>query len=375
MTEDLFDYLDNQVAATYHQDNYKDHQIGHHIQTLWHKGEDWDEAEVVLLGCDTPETSAENWGLAANRVRQELYRLYDWHDQFKVADLGNIKKGANHQDTMAALQMVLTEAEAEHKIVILLGGGHHLMLAQYQAFKVAKRLIEAVVVDRFVDISDETGNQSANFLMPLLTEQPNFVKHFTLLGFQSYNTDFKILETLNDLGFDCVRLGRVRQDLKANEPLIRSCHLFGIDLQALRYNEALFLEDASPNGFYGDELCQLTRYAGMGQSLSSFGIYGYRPLQDVNGQGAKLVAQLLWYFIDGYRIRKLEADLKEEEHFVNYFMEIAGTQTTFIKSKRTNRWWFKVGHQEFMPCSHQDYLEAAAGDIPERWLRSHERMV
>ncbi len=36
------------------------------------------------------------------------------------------------------------------------------------------------------------------------------------------------------------------------------------------------INSPSPNGFYGEEICQMARYAGMSTKLTSFGIYDYK---------------------------------------------------------------------------------------------------
>lgn len=196
------------------------------------------------------------------------------------------------------------------------------------------------------------------------------------MGFQSYYVNPRMLETMDKLRFDCFRLGRIREDLEEMEPVLRSCDLISIDLNVLRYSEAPFLTGASPNGLFGDELCQLTRYAGMSSRLSSLGIYGYHPEKDAQRQGAKLIAQMLWYFVDGYLIRKNELSLKQRDHFLEYHLTLSGTgdNMLFLKSKKTNRWWVQLPDDSFTPCSYKDYLSAGNNEIPEKWLRAQERI-
>jgi hypothetical protein len=212
--------------------------------------------------------------------------------------------------------------------------------------------------------------------MDMLTRQPNFVRHFSQIGFQSYYVNPKVLETMDKLRFDCFRLGRIREDLEEMEPVLRNCNMLSIDLNVLRHSEAPFLPDASPNGLFGDEICQLTRYAGMSSCLSSLGIYGYHPEKDVNRQGAKLIAQMLWYFVDGYLVRKSEPGLKHKDHFLEYHLNLSGTgdNMLFLKSKKTNRWWMQLPDGSFSPCSYKDYLSAGNNEIPEKWLRVQERI-
>ncbi|MGN6566780.1 MAG: arginase, partial [Flavipsychrobacter sp.] len=131
----------------------------------------------------------------------------------------------------------------------------------------------------------------------------------------------------------------------------------------------------SPNGFTGDEACLLTRYAGMSNNLTSFGIYGYDTRNDIHRMTARLISQMIWYFIDGYQVRRSEARLTERDEFISFHVSFTDNDTVFLKSKRTNRWWMKLPNQLYVPCSYNDYLIASKDEIPERWLREQERLL
>ncbi|HET8572570.1 MAG TPA: arginase [Edaphocola sp.] len=373
----LFDFLDEirQEEINGLPGGYDDLQIGKRIHLLHADDGDWENAGMILLGCGRFDDPDEEWQSSANAVRRALYKMYDWHPSVKVADLGNIRRGAHPSDTRAALRAVLKETAAAGKVVVLLGGTHDQMMQQYEVFEQSGKVIEAAVLDRLINLEDSEGIHEGNFLMPMLTRQPNFLRHFSVLGFQSYDVHPNVLETLDKLRFDCVRLGVLRENLDEWEPTLRHCELLAVDMQVLRYAEAQFLHHASPNGLLGDELCQLLRYAGMSSRLSSLGIYGYQTRTDQYGQGAQLMAQMLWYFVDGLRLRDQEADLRDTDNFFSYHVAISGVETLFIKSKRTGRWWMQMPDLSFVPCSYRDYLAAGNNDIPERWLRAQERIA
>jgi hypothetical protein len=113
----------------------------------------------------------------------------------------------------------------------------------------------------------------------------------------------------------------------------------------------------------------------MGTNLTSFGIYGYDAKDDDHGMTAKLISQMIWYFADGYHIRKTEAQLTDHDEFISFHVTFTENDTIFLKSKRTNRWWMRLPDSSYVPCSYNDYVLASNGDIPERWLREQERLV
>lgn len=352
-------------------------QIGKRILPITEYRSDWSDADIVIVGCGEQRGSdiQAPWSHSPDAVRAELYRMYDWHPSIKVADMGNILEGATPGDTRAALRTVLQEIQEAGKIAVVIGGSHDLTLQQYDVFKRADRTINAAVIDMLIDLEDTEGISDRGFLMDMLTEQPNFIRHFSHLGFQSYYVNPNMLETLDKLRFDCFRLGRIREQMEEMEPVLRHCDMLSIDMNAVRLCDAPFLQNGSPNGFFGDEICQLTRYAGMSSQLSSFGIYGYHAETDPNRQGAKLLAQMLWYFVDGYLVRKNEAALDKRDEFIEYNISLTGSNTLFLKSKKTNRWWMQLPEGSFTPCSYNDYLTAANNEIPERWFREQERIV
>jgi formiminoglutamase len=156
---------------------------------------------------------------------------------------------------------------------------------------------------------------------------------------------------------------------------LRNSNLFSFDMNCIRYSDAPVNINGSPNGFTGEEACVLTRYAGMGTKLSSFGLYGYNPTFDKHGMTAKLISQMIWYFIDGYFVRRSEANLTDHDEFVSFHVAFTENETVFLKSKRTNRWWMKLPNGAYTPCSYTDYLAACNDEIPERWLREQERLI
>lgn len=377
--QDFSDFL----SAKHYKDltdpsEFQSLQFARSIAAARHGYLDISEADIVLIGCGeqrgTDHTAA--YSDAPNAIRKAFYEMYDWFPNIAVADLGDLVQGATLSDTRAALKVMLQAIHQQGKVAILLGGSQDLTLQQYEVFRAAEQAIDAAVVDSHIDLEEGEGVDPAKgFLMDMLTVEPNFVRNYSHIGFQSYYVNPKMLETLDKLRFDFYRLGTVRDKMEEMEPVLRKCNLLSIDLSALRACDAPFNAAASPNGFFGDEMCMLTRYAGMSQNLSSLGIYGYRPEADNNGQGAKLVAQMLWYFLDGYRIRLSEAGMAQKEQFFIYDVPFADNEARFIKSKITDRWWMQLPDRSYIPCSEQDYRSAIQNEIPERWMREQERLV
>lgn len=261
----------------------------------------------------------------------------------------------------------------QNKRVVILGGSHDITLAQYNAYVSQEKIIEAVCVDAAMDLNMDSVLPSNNFLMDILTGEPNYVKHYTHIGFQSYLVHPHMLETIDRLRFDCYRVGKVRDNVEEMEPAIRNAHLFSFDISAIKNADAP-ANHLTPNGFTGEDACKLMQYAGLSKTVSSVGLYGFYPEYDQHHLTAKQLSQMLWYYMDGIYKSKFEADLTEADYFNEFSLALPEMETVFLQSKRTGRWWMKAHDGKFIPCSKSDYITAANNDIPERWMRYAERM-
>lgn len=372
---DLHDFLSPVAVHELNEDNgYNDGQLAKHIAVYETELPDISEADIVLVGVtETRGNGISDEGpAAADCIRRQLYQLYYWHKDIRIADIGNIKTGAGLADSYAAVKTVLAELLRMKKTVVLIGGSHDITLPQYFAYKELEQVVEATCIDASIDLRGESHLRSENFLMEMLTGEPNLVKHYNHIGFQSYYVHPRMLETMDKLRFDCFRVGAVKENVEEMEPVLRNSHLVSFDIHALKYSDAP-AGQLSPNGFTGEEACMLTRFAGLSNTLSSFGIYGYRPQLDVNDLTARQIAQMLWYFIDGRNRARQEAALEERHHFNEFHCTFTEVDTVFLQSKKTGRWWMQLPNKKFIACSYADYRQASHNDIPERWLRAQER--
>lgn len=372
---DLIDFLEPIDLHDVNDDHaFTDGQLAKHIRVYSGEIPETETADIVLVGIQESRGSQDPASCegAADLIRKQLYRLHYWHEEVKIADIGNVKSGATLKDSYAAIKTVVLELLKLNKTVILLGGSHDVTLAQYGAYKELEKIVEATCIDAMIDLRGESSLRSENFLLEMLTEEPNLVRHYNHIGFQSYYVHPRMLETMDRLRFDCFRLGKVREDIEQMEPALRSTNLLSFDINAIRNSDAPASIE-SPNGLSGEEACTLSRFAGMSDKLSSFGIYGYDPRLDKEELTAKQIAQMLWYFIDGRQKLKNESSIENRDNFNEFHTVFGEIDALFLQNKRTNRWWMQLPDKKFIACSYSDYLEASHNQIPERWLRAQER--
>lgn len=363
------------IAQLCGDENYKNGQLGKAIDI--YDGDnfpDVEAADIIFIGCGE-QRGAGVLGpanAAPDVVRNHFYQLYYWHENIKMADIGNVIPGDTYNDTIAALKTVMAEINALGKTAVVLGGSHDLTLAQYEVYKSAKQIIEASIVDAVIDLDMESPFKNDHFLMEMITGEPNYLKHYNHIAFQSYLVHPGMLQTLDKLKFDFYRVGHVKENIEEIEPGIRSSHLFSFDVNALAnaYAPSNLL---TPNGLNGEEACILMQYAGLSAHANTIGIYGYDAAKDKNELTAKQISHMLWYFIDGRYKRKKEAALEDREFFDEYQMAFSEIETAFLRSKKTGRWWMQLPDKKYIACSYKDYLLASSDEIPERWFRAQQR--
>ncbi|MDD2345299.1 MAG: formimidoylglutamase [Bacteroidales bacterium] len=347
-------------------------------------------ADIAIIGVNEDRNALENkgCGLAPDYIRHKLYSLFAVKENTKIVDLGNLKNGHKITDTYIALSQIMAHLLEFNIVPIIIGGSQDLTFSMYKTYEQVKRVVNIASIDSRFDIGSEDAPMNAQaYLSKIILEQPNFLFNYTNIGYQTYFVDQESIELMNNLYFDAYRLGNVRADMQELEPVMRNADLLTIDVGSIRQSDFPANFYASPNGFTGDEICKITRYAGISDKVSSIGFFEYNPMLDQNKQSAHLIAQMIWYFVEGFYNRKQDYPNLSKDHYIKYFVSIQEGlyDIKFYKSKKTNRWWMEVPYppdkksryerHNIVPCSYKDYETACSDDIPERWWQAMKKMV
>ncbi len=351
---------------------------------------DYGGSNIALIGVtdDRRAIGNEGCGLAPNAIRKYLYALNIGPYPIKMVDLGNVKNGFSVSDTYFALSSAIAEMIENNVLPVILGGSQDHTFANYQAYQSLGQIINIVAVDPMFDLGKSEEELNArSYLSSIILHQPNYLFNFANIGYQTYFIDQEALKLMRNLFFDTFRLGIVRDTLEDVEPIVRNADMLTFDVSAIRISDAPGNANATPNGFYGEEACQIARYAGLSDKLTSIGFYEVNPKFDKTGQTAHLVAQMIWYFIDGYYNRAHDFPFKNEDDYLKYRVSIRDhkEEIVFYKSKRTDRWWLEIPlpaeqrikyeRHYLVPCSYKDYQIACENDIPDRWWMVYQKLM
>jgi len=303
----------------------------------------------------------------------------------KLLHLGYVVPGENLSDTYLAVTQIVRECIGNKVLPIVIGGSQDLTYASYSAYEEEERVMNLVSVDYSFDLGDvDSPIGYESYLNKIILSHPNYLYNYSNLGYQSYFVRPDELELMNKLKFDFYRLGNVRSDLKEVEPIVRNADLLSFDLNAIKVADCPGSLKPTPNGFYGEEACAISRYAGLSDKLSSIGFYNLKP-SGAGDQSPHLLAQMLWYFIEGFYSRKNDSPVINRTDFLKYTVTSANDlgEIVFYKNLLSERWWMdvplpqsklsKYERHQLVPCSYSDYEQACNDEIPSKWLRNYEK--
>jgi formiminoglutamase len=377
------------------KNEYFNSQFGRIIQIYQDEFPNWEEEEdrpnLAIIGVEEDRASINNKGTAKapNAVRKHLYDLYQGDYKTKIIDFGNIKAGDSINDSYAALKVVVEELVKKDIVPIIIGGGQDLTYAQYRGYQDLEQRVEVAVIDAKFDLDQEHTEDmplnSKTYLNHLILHQPDYLFNLNNVAYQTYLVSKESINMYDKLFFNAQRVGMIAGKLDQAEPIIRAADMVSFDIGAIRASEAPGNANAVPNGLFGDEACQLARYAGMSDKCSSIGFYEFNPTFDPMEQTAMLVSQMVWCFIDGYYNRKNDAPLIPKSAYIIYRtpLENEDHELVFVKSKKSDRWWMQVPYfgtksvnERFylVPCRYEDYQLAVAGEMPDIWWKTHQKL-
>lgn len=322
-----------------------------------------------------------------DRFREAFYNYFPgtyW--KFPIYDLGNLLPGERVEDTYFALRQVVAEL-VKHKIIpVVVGGTQDLTYAMYQGYEELEQLINVMSLDRQLDLGDPDLPLTKDaFVSKLLMHRPCYLFNYSILGYQAPFVKQSELDLFDKLYFDSVRLGEFVADPRIAEPLLRNSDLLSIDLQALRSSDFTGDYYQNPNGFFNQDLCQLARYAGISDKLTSIGIFNLLP-GNISLSAHHQVAQLIWYFMDGVSQRVGDFPIGSKKDYTRFtvFMEEIKHNLIFFRSNKSDRWWMEVPYppregsryerHHLVPCNKRDYELALENDIPDLWWRTYQKL-
>lgn len=319
-----------------------------------------------------------------SKFRNDFYNHYfggEWN--FDLYDLGEILPGKEITDTYYAVANVVAELVKVSVIPIIIGGSQDLIFSVYKGYEKLEQLINICSIDYALDLGDPNSELKSNgYLSQILLNRPCYLFNHANIGLQIPYANPKQLELFDKLYFDICRLGEFNNSFTNAEPHLRNADIINLDFECIKASEVLSTS-AIPNGFHAQQICQIAKYAGISDKSSSFGIFNYERPNDISD---KLLAEIIWYFLDGVASRKGDFPVGSKMDYTKFlvYLEEFNRELIFYKSNKSERWWLEVPYppaqgKKFqrhyvIPCNKQDYENAMKNEIPDIWWKTYHKL-
>lgn len=315
-------------------------------------------------------------------VRKELYSMFPGNWDASIADLGDIIAGNTIEDTYFALRKVASTLIKNKVVPIVIGGSQDLTYALYRAYDELEQMVNLVSIDSQFDFGkDDESISASSYLTKIIVDEPNNLFNYCNIGYQTYYNSQEEIDLIEKLFFDGYRLGEMSNNIALAEPVFRDADIVSLDLNSVKSADSGNFISFVPNGFNGKEICSLSRYAGISDKVSMFGLFNHSN----SVQESVLIAQIVWYFIEGYHYRSNEYPFGSRENYIKFIVPIEEEVLIFYKSDKTDRWWIeipfvsnvnnKLKRNTLLPCSYEEYLGACNQELPERWWKAQRKNI
>ncbi|MFQ3578678.1 MAG: arginase family protein [Bacteroidales bacterium] len=314
----------------------------------------------------------------ADKIREALKQLYLKTEE-TVIDFGNIKVGTSLKDSYKAIEIISTFFFEKAILPIYIGGAADCLYPIISSFQ-EKEEITLSVVNSELLVGNKQEFSARNYLNFIKNKfQLNKISH---LASQKYLCPEEDFDFFYEHSFPINRLGNLRNNIFEVEPYIREANIVCLHGSAIRACDFPANAYAQPNGLTGEEACQVARYCGISQHVKSFIITDYNTLLDTNNRTSKLIAQIVWHFIEGIAYRENDYLTSENKNlFVKYVVESLQNESffNFYQHPKTKRWWLEIPCNNrdkvyYVACSQNDYLTACDKGIPDIWNLERERI-
>lgn len=361
--------------------NLSNQHLGNKI--VFHSDDEFpalDQIKLAIVGVLENRNGIGNPEVDLSHFRKAFYAMFpgNWHGS--IADLGDIEAGNSTDDTGFAVREVVAALLKKNIIPIVLGGSQAMTHSMYRAYDNLDQMVNLVAVDSRFDFGKEQDPITAgSYLTRIILDEPNNLFNYCNLGYQTYFNSQEEIDLIEKLFFDGYRLGEVSGNISLAEPVFRDADLVSIDLTSVKSSDSGNFSIFNPNGFDGREICALARYAGISDKVTAFGLFNHASTP----REAHLMAQVIWYFIEGWQFRSNEYPFGSREHYLKYIVPMEDEELVFYKSNKTDRWWIeipfisgsnnKLKKNTLLPCSYQEYLSACNQEMPERWWKAQRK--
>lgn len=327
-----------------------------------------EDSIVLLFLSDYRGANGDADSQEFTQIRREFYKLSQLDFDIPIVDLGDLVSGKTPQDSHYILQEVLSACHYKQAIPIIIGGSNDFALSLFSALSFHQKDINYTQISNVVSLKQDEEIHESNFLSKILGSKNFSIKNYHHLGYQKHLNESDSVKLIKEVQFDIIRLAEMMNSTEKTEPYFRKADLVTINCDAVESFNEPFSINPQVNGLNKREVCAYMKEIGLGEKLKSVGIFNYNIYSD-SQLNHQLLAQMLWYLIEGINIQRSHP---KEKSFETFFVLIKDEQYAFKRDVFSNLWYF--GEDEnidnCIPCSRSDFDDAKRGFLSPRFTRN-----
>jgi formiminoglutamase len=330
-------------TANYLPENYLYYQTGNQIKYVEPK--DWEKqthfAKIAVL----------NYG-QDDFFRAEWYELTANFPLGTVIDLGIIQGG------FESLQETILELKKNGIFAIIISP------LPLSTFDFIENNSDIALVDSHLQFKNP-------ILKQLLADKKTPKVWLSHQSYYTENDAVGLLEKTTNL----LRLGALKTDITELEPILRTTQTLIFNPRAVNAADLPLENQPNPNGLTAAECCKMIRYTAINEHLNQLIISPFEYKKNNEKQAAHLLAQAIWFAIEGFFLRKNDYPLQLTKlQCYSVSVQEWNEPIHFFKSQQSERWWFAVPTllDEKNPtsclraCAYKDYQKASEGELTAR---------
>jgi arginase family enzyme len=297
-------------------------------------------------------------------IRNEFYKLSQLDFEIPIVDLGDLVSGKSVQDSHYILQEVLSACHYKRAIPVIVGGSNDFAFSLFSALNFNTKSINYTQISNIISLKQGEMINEHTFLSKIFGAKTFSIKNYHHLGYQKHLNEADSVRLIKEVEFDIIRLAEMMNSTEKTEPFFRKADLVTVNCDAIESFGEPFSINPQVNGLNRREVCAYMKEIGLSENLKSVGIFNYNIYSE-NQLNHQLLAQMIWYLIEGINIQRSHP---KERHYEVFYVLVDDRQYAFKRDTFSNLWYFGEDEniENCVPCSRKDFDDAKKGLLNAR---------
>jgi len=297
-------------------------------------------------------------------IRKEFYKLSQLDFEIPIVDLGDLVSGKSVQDSHYILQEVLSACHQKRAIPVIIGGSNDFAFSLFSALNLYTKSINYTQISNIISLKQDEKINEYTFLGKIFGAKNFAIKNYHHLGYQKHLNEADSVRLIKEVEFDIIRLAEMMNSTEKTEPFFRKADLVTVNCDAIESFSEPFSVNPQVNGLNRREVCAYMKEIGLSENLKSVGIFNYNIYSE-NQLNHQLLAQMIWYMIEGMNIQRSHP---KERHYEIFYVLVDDREYAFKRDTFSNLWYFGDDDniENCVPCSRKDFDDAKKGWLSAR---------